>query len=82
MKDKNVKTFGEFNESVFSDEGYAGMNGERYEDRNSSEIIERFEKEFGDKDFSTQEFAEFYHVLRTEGFDGIEIMNTLGDKIK
>ena len=33
MKDKNVKSFGEFNESVFSDKGHAGMNGERYEDK-------------------------------------------------
>ena len=47
----------------------------------TSEIIERFKTEFGNRDFSTQEFAEFYHVLRTEGFDGIEIMNTLGNMI-
>ena len=33
MKDKKVKSFGEFNESVFSDKGHAGMNGERYEDK-------------------------------------------------
>ena len=34
MKDKNVKSFGEFNESVFSDKGHAGMPGEMYHDKN------------------------------------------------
>lgn len=33
MKDKNVKSFGEFNESVFSDQGNAGMPGEMYDDK-------------------------------------------------
>ena len=50
-------------------------------DDKTSEIIERFKAEFGNRDFSTQEFAEFYHVLRTEGFDGIQIFNALGNMI-
>jgi len=76
---KNIKTF----ESYERDRGTYHEN-ERRSDRTNdrtSEIIERFKTEFGNRDFSTQEFAEFYHVLRTEGFDGIEIMNTLGNMI-
>jgi CRISPR/Cas system type I-B associated protein Csh2 (Cas7 group RAMP superfamily) len=41
MKDKNVKSFGEFNESVFSDQGHAGMNGERYDDRSSDSFTKK-----------------------------------------
>jgi hypothetical protein len=46
-----------------------------------SEIEKRFEEEFSDKAPTTQDFAEFYHKLRSEGFDGIEIFNILDDKI-
>jgi hypothetical protein len=46
-----------------------------------SEIEKRFEEEFSDKTPTAQDFAEFYHKLRSEGFDGIEIFNILDDKI-
>ena len=52
-----------------------GSGGEK------SEIFKRFENEFGDKQPTTQDFAEFYHKLRSEGFDGIEIFNILDDKV-
>jgi len=37
----------------------------------------RFEEEFGDNKPSNQEVMEFYHKLRSEGVDGIEIFDTL-----
>ena len=52
-----------------------GSGGEK------SEILKRFEQEFGDKQPNTQDFAEFYHKLRSEGFDGIEIFQVLDDKM-
>ena len=44
----------------------------------ADEIIARFEEEFGHNDPTAQEFAEFYHMLRTEGIDGIKIFSALG----
>lgn len=46
-----------------------------------SEIMKKFEEEFGDKQPNSQDFAEFYHKLRSEGFDGIEIFQVLDDKL-
>ena len=46
-----------------------------------SDIVARFQSEFGDRKPSTQEFADFYHMLRSEGIDGIEIFDVLGDKV-
>jgi hypothetical protein len=43
----------------------------------SVDILARFEEEFGDNKPSNQEVMEFYHKLRTEGVDGIEIFDTL-----
>ena len=31
MKNKNIESFGEFNESVYSDKGHAGRPGEMYD---------------------------------------------------
>lgn len=31
MKNKKIESFGEFNESVYSDQGHAGMPGEMYD---------------------------------------------------
>jgi len=63
MKNKNVKSFGEFNESVFSDQGHAGMNGERYEDEkvySEEEVIELLLKFNNDKpgSFDASEWFE------------------------
>jgi hypothetical protein len=41
------------------------------------DILARFEEEFGDNEPSNQEVMEFYHKLRSEGVDGIEIFDTL-----
>jgi hypothetical protein len=41
------------------------------------DILARFEEEFGDNEPSNQELMEFYHKLRTEGVDGVEIFDTL-----
>ena len=43
----------------------------------SVDILARFEEEFGDNEPSNQEVMEFYHKLRSEGVDGIEIFDTL-----
>ena len=43
----------------------------------SVDVLARFEEEFGDSEPSNQEIMEFYHKLRTEGIDGIEIFDTL-----
>lgn len=50
-----------------------------------SEIIQKFKSKFGNKKPSEQEFADFYHELRSKGIDGILIFDTLkpyldGDK--
>ena len=46
-----------------------------------SEILKRFKEEFGDNQPTSQDFAEFYHKLRSEGFDGIEIFKVLDGEI-
>lgn len=44
-----------------------------------NEILKRFQQEFRGKKPSNTEFAEFYHRLRSEGFDGIEISKVIDD---
>ena len=46
-------------------------------DEEPVDVLARFEEEFGDNEPSSQELMEFYHKLRTEGVDGIEIFDTL-----
>jgi len=41
------------------------------------DVLARFEEEFGDNEPSNQEVMEFYHKLRSEGVDGVEIFDTL-----
>jgi hypothetical protein len=41
------------------------------------DILNRFKETFGDKTPSNQEFADFYHELRSDGIDGILIFQTL-----
>ena len=45
------------------------------------EILARWEKTFSDKEPTTQDKYEFYADLREEGFDGMLIFDTLGDKM-
>ena len=42
-----------------------------------SEIIKKYKEKFGEKKPTNQEFADFYHELRTQGYDGILIFDTL-----
>ena len=60
-------------ERMKEDEIYSSMDKEDEAD----EIVARFEEEFGDNEPTAQEFAEFYHMLRTEGIDGIKIFSAL-----
>jgi hypothetical protein len=60
-------------ERMKEDEIYSSME----EEDEADEIVARFEEEFGDNEPTVQEFAEFYHMLRTEGIDGIKIFNAL-----
>jgi len=46
-----------------------------------NEILKRFEQEFGKTMPNTTQFAEFYHKLRSEGFDSDEIFQVLDDFI-
>lgn len=54
--------------------------GDEYEPE-VQEIINRFKEKFGDKKPTNQEFADFYHELRTDGVDGMLIFDTLEDLI-
>ena len=45
------------------------------------EILARWEKAFVDKEPTMQDKYEFYADLREEGFDGMLIFDTLGDKM-
>jgi hypothetical protein len=45
------------------------------------EILARWEKTFSDKEPTTQDKYEFYADLREEGFDGMLIFDTLGEKM-
>ncbi len=82
---KNLKKFENFDgfdadedaQRMKEDEIYASIESEESAD----EIVARFEEEFEDRKPSSQEFAEFYHNLRSEGIDGIEIFKALGDRI-
>ena len=44
-------------------------------------ILNRYKERFGEKKPTHQEFADFYHELRKEGFDGVLIFDTLDDVI-
>jgi hypothetical protein len=45
------------------------------------EILARWEKTFADKEPTMQDKYDFYADLREEGFDGMLIFDTLGDKM-
>jgi len=54
---------------------------ESTEDETKQLILSKYKEKFGNKKPSHQEFADFYHQLRTDGIDGILIFDTLNDII-
>lgn len=68
-----------------NDQIYADMDDDNFGTEESQfgaeEILAKWEETFGDKTPTTQEKYDFYHDLRQEGFDGILIFDTLGDKM-
>ena len=67
------------NDQIFADRDAQDEHDAQYSqnDEESVDVLARFEEEFGDNEPSSQELMEFYHKLRTEGVDGIEIFDTL-----
>lgn len=50
-------------------------------DLTSDEVIEKsWEDAFGDKTPTTQEKMDWYHNMRNQGFDGVQIFNVLKHK--
>ena len=70
---------------IENDQIYADMDTDNFGTEESQfgaeEILAKWEEAFGDKTPTTQEKYDFYHDLRQEGFDGILIFDTLGDKM-
>ena len=70
---------------IENDQIYADMDTDNFGTEESQfgaeEILAKWEETFGDKTPTTQEKYDFYHDLRQEGFDGILIFDTLGDKM-
>lgn len=70
---------------IENDQIYADMDADNFGTEESQfgaeEILARWEETFGDKQPTQQEKYDFYHDLREEGFDGILIFDTLGDKL-
>lgn len=70
---------------IENDQIYADMDADNFGTEESQfgseEILAKWEEAFGDKTPTTQEKYDFYHDLRQEGFDGILIFDTLGDKM-
>lgn len=67
------------NDQIYADRDAQDEHDAQYSqnDEESVDVLARFEEEFGDNEPSNQELMEFYHKLRTEGVDGIEIFDTL-----
>jgi len=70
---------------IENDQIYSDMDDDNFGTEESQfgaeEILAKWEETFGDKTPTTQEKYDFYHDLRQEGFDGILIFDTLGDKM-
>ena len=70
---------------IENDQIYADMDTDNFGTEESQfgaeEILAKWEETFGDKTPTTQEKYDFYHDLRQEGFDGMLIFDTLGDKM-
>ena len=86
---KNLKKFENFDgfaadeeaDQMKLDQAFADRDAQDAHDAQNDEeavdVLARFEEEFGDNKPSNQEVMEFYHKLRSEGVDGIEIFDTL-----
>ena len=61
-----------FTESMVDDFIKTFVN-ENSNDPQIEEILKRFKQKFGNKKPKNQEFADFYHELRSDGIDGILI---------
>lgn len=75
-----MKHINKFNENFYDQQ----MRDEQENDPNWGKhgkgkdyIITKFEQRFAGKKPNPQQFAEFYHDLRSEGIDGILIFDTL-----
>ena len=70
---------------IENDQIYTDMDTDNFGTEESQfgaeEILAKWEETFGEKTPTTQEKYDFYHDLRQEGFDGILIFDTLGDKM-
>jgi hypothetical protein len=67
-----------FTESMVDDFIKTFVN-ENSNDPQIEEILKRFKQKFGNKKPKNQEFADFYHELRSDGIDGILIFDTLDE---
>ena len=77
-----MKHLKKFNENMYSDDMRQEQDndpnwGKPKDGKGKDYIIAKFKERFAGKKPSTQEFAELYHDLRTEGVDGILIFDTL-----
>ena len=75
--DLNREHDGSFTKNDQNFDNLFSKDEEAQNDEESVDVLARFEEEFGDSEPSNQEIMEFYHKLRTEGIDGIEIFDTL-----
>ena len=75
--DLNREHDGSFTKNDQNFDNLFSKDEEAKNDEESVDVLARFEEEFGDSEPSNQEIMEFYHKLRTEGIDGIEIFDTL-----
>ena len=75
--DLNREHDGSFTKNDQNFDNLFSKDEEAQNDEESVDVLARFEEEFGDNEPSNQELMEFYHKLRTEGVDGIEIFDTL-----
>ena len=70
---------------IENDQIYTDMDADNFGTEESQfgaeEILAKWEEAFGEKTPTTQEKYDFYHDLRQEGFDGMLIFDTLGDKM-
>jgi hypothetical protein len=75
--DLNREHDGSFTKNDQNFDNLFSKDEEAQNDEESVDVLARFEEEFGDNEPSNQELMEFYHKLRKEGVDGIEIFDTL-----
>jgi hypothetical protein len=70
---------------IENDQIYADMDADNFGTEESQfgaeEILAKWQEAFGDKEPTTQEKYDFYSDLRQEGFDGMLIFDTLGEKM-